>query len=351
MRFVRFAMAVAIASGCGGSEASTLQQRAAERPVSAPDRAASSPPDTPPTAAKTQPRRGAETLPEAAPPTAAPTTPPPPSERVTLALALDEAVEYRTSVVGMVAFPMSQQATGYAREEKVVLSACEGEGTARTCTLQHSFTGFEAEPPAGRFLQADYDRYAHVVSTHALAADGSRPTPVSLAPAPDAAPIDETLAAELGQVHGLFCLRFPREPVGVGAKWSDTCETLTTGRVGKRNVVWELSKLEDDPEGGKRAELSYVGQYTEMVDDKDGKPQERKGTIQGTLYFFVDDGHPHLMREKIELQLGQTAAVTKTSVNIQFARPDPSDETARIRTDGKPFPAPSLVQQPTSTAG
>ena len=244
---------------------------------------------------------------------------------------------------------MNDKPTGYAREETVRLQACEGEGISRHCTLVHQFSGFEAEPPAGRFLQGDYDRVAHVRSRHAITATGFRSGVTALDaldPGPAIDPsIDDVLGAELSDVHRFFCIRFPDEPVGVGAKWSDTCTTVSAGTPGKRTVTWELSKLADDPAGGKRAELSYVGTYEQLA--RDQSAVQRQGTISGTLYFFVDDGQPHLMRETIAVALGRTGVVTKTSINIQFAREDSGAPQGRVRTDGGPFPvrAPPATQQ------
>ncbi len=346
--FVGFATVVspAIASlGCEPvDEPSRLEQRAAsaEREVvpgamPAPstkpaDPAKASPAPNPDPASETNPQPPSETEPAPVKPVA-----PPPSERVTLALALDPSFEYRASVVGMVAFPMNDKPTGYAREETIALSHCTGEGAMRRCTLTHNFSAFEAEPPAGRFLEGDYNRVAHVRSTHPITATGRRATETQLDSLDEARSIDDALTAELSDVHRLFCIRFPDEPVGVGAKWSDTCKTVTAGTVGKRTVAWELSKLEDDTAGGKRAELTYVGQYTQSLVEK-GRTVQREGTVSGVLYFFVDDGQPHLMREKLAVPLGRTGVVTQTSINIQFARVSPDAPDVRLRTDGTPFP-------------
>lgn len=328
----------------GASVSPSTRRKAAE--TKAP---AASPETAPPTG---------ETMPTPSPPAgkaAGETTPPPPSERVTLALSLNSDVVYRTSVVGLVAFPMSDKPTGYAREEEIRMLDCTGTGPKRACRVQHRFVGFEAEPPAGRFLEGDYKRVAHVQSEHAITGTGVRSgaaTISAVASDDPAAPttVDPPLAADLSDVHRLFCIRFPDEAVGVGAKWSDTCKTVTAGVAGTRTVSWELSKLEDDPAGGTRAELSYVGQYVQTVDRKampganESTPPttvERKGTVQGTLYFFVDDGEPHLMREQISLPIGRTGVVVKTTVNIQFAHANPDDPSKRTRTDGAPFPIPA----------
>lgn len=294
-------------------------------------------------------------------PETTPNVPPKPAhEPVTLTLGLDPDVTYRVSVVGMVQFPMADKPTGYAREETIELSDCTGEGAARRCTLTHRFSGFEAEPPAGRFLEGDFERVKHVRSSHAILGTGERPGETALEAidaegTPTDTPVDATIFAELSPAHRLFCIRFPDRPVSVGDTWTDTCTTVTAGTPGERAVTWSVTALEDDDDGGVRAELAYEGDYTQIAadasslmstDEQGDAPQQqavRKGTVKGKLFVFVDEGQPHLMRETIVVPLGYTGVMVKTTVNVQFAREDPDDPTGRLRTDGAAFPRPPIA--------
>jgi|GEM_PF-2671583 len=290
-----------------------------------------------------------------------PNQPPHPAHApVSLALALDPDVTYRVSVLGMVQFPMAEKPTGFAREETIRLTDCTGEGLARKCTLTHRFSGFEAEPPAGRFLEGDYKRVEHVQSRHAILGTGDRRGPTELVAVdregkPVDTPVDATIFAELSPAHRLFCIRFPERAVAVGDTWSDTCTTVTAGTPGTRAVTWSVTAIVDDPDGGVRAELAYEGDYTQTAADAsslvsseeqgDAPKQEtvRKGKIKGKLFVFVDEGQPHLMRETIAVPLGYTGVVVKTTVNVQFAREDPDDPSGRLRTDGAAFPRPPIA--------
>lgn len=255
--------------------------------------------------------------------------PPPDAERVLLRLSLEEGTEYRVTTVGMLSFAMVQQPTGFAREERIALRDCTGEGDARTCRVHHRYTQFEAEPPTGALLEADEKRVSSLETVHAIDALGARTgeteirgTPEAIAGAPSG----------LSEVHRLQCLRFPDEPVAVGAKWKSSCKTLSAGRVITRNVLWELSKLDDDPVSGKRAELHMVGEVL-MPDDEGIK----KGTVQGVLYFFADKGRPHQLRERLTIPLTANASSTR-DIAYQFALVQPGDPETFLRTDGQPFP-------------
>ena len=305
-----------------------------------------------------------ETTPSETPGETKPNEPPEPAHApVTLTLGLDPEVVYRVSVVGMVQFPMTDKPTGYAREETIRLSDCTGEGAARRCTLTHRFSGFEAEPPAGRFLEGDFERVKHVQSSHVILGTGERPGDTELAAvdeegSPTDTPVDATIFTELSPAHRLFCIRFPERPVAVGDTWADTCTTVTAGTPGTRAVTWSVTALVDDPDGGVRAELAYEGDYTQTAADAsslmsseehgDTPKQQavRKGKVKGKLFVFVDEGQPHLMRETIAVPLGYTGVVVKTTVNVQFAREDPDDPTGRLRTDGAAFPRPPIAPKP-----
>jgi hypothetical protein len=222
---------------------------------------------------------------------------------------------------------MVPKPTGFALEERVSLRDCEGKGTERRCRLEHRYTNFEAEPPTGRFLQADYDRIRTVVTEHVLTASGFREGDTKIIEAPDA--LDDDLRQALGGVHRFFCLRFPTEPVGVGAKWKDTCKTYFRGTVATREVMWELSEITDDPDGlGKRAELTEVGKYIESG---------REGTIQGALYFYVDLGQPHSLRERIAVSLGEKGLQTVTNLSYGFGKVLPGPPEKVVQVSGRPF--------------
>jgi hypothetical protein len=72
------------------------------------------------------------------------------------------------------------------------------------------------------------------------------------------------------------------------------------------------------------------------------------------LYFLLDAGEPHLLREKIVTRLDPASSFqTSTTLSYQFARlvkGKDGKETA-MRTDGEPFPvAPPLPPaDPTAT--
>lgn len=258
--------------------------------------------------------------------------PPPDSERVQLALALEEPTTYRVQTIGSVKLPVVPKPTGFALEERVSLRDCEGDGAKRKCRIEHRYTNFEAEPPTGRFLQADYDRVRSVVTEHVLTASGFREDETKIKQAPDA--LDDELRAALGGVHRFFCLRFPTEPVAIGAKWKDTCKTYFRGTVATREVIWELSELTDDPDGlGKRAELTEIGKYVES-----GK----EGTLQGTLFFYVDLGQPHILRERIAVSLGEKGLETVTNLSYAFGKVLPGRPEKVVQVSGRPFDKEAL---------
>lgn len=249
-------------------------------------------------------------------------------------------MEYRITTVGMVQLPIVEKPTGYAMQEGITLDHCEGEGAARSCRLHHRFLQFEAEPPAGKFMQSDHDRVAEVKLSHALHADGSADAPTEVS-----GRLGEGIGDALTLAHAFYCIQLPAEPVAVGATWTSTCRSWARGALATRELTWTLAKLEDDPESGQRAELRYQGRYAQPAPDG-----ERVGTVQGILYFFVEAGQPHLLREQIALPLKAGGATTKTTVNVQFARVDSADPEALLRTDGKPFPEVPPAS-PTAPAG
>ncbi|HWB79863.1 MAG TPA: hypothetical protein VG755_33090 [Nannocystaceae bacterium] len=284
----------------------------------------------------------------AAEPTKAPPSragmPPQDAEYVELALALDPEATLRILTVGRVELPLVDRPTAFAREEDLAFDGCSGDGFARTCTVHHRYGRFEAEPPAGKILETDAHRFDGVTSHHTIDATGARigTTTVEgpLGPPPFA---DTELGQALVDVHRFACLRFPAEKVAVGAKWNDECRFVLGGVVVKQNVAWELSALDADPSSGQRAELTMVG---ELVAPHPAG--ERRGTIRGHLYWFVEHKAPHILRLETKLPLDPAKPpVTKTILNLQFARVL-ADGTL-VRTDGQPLePAARGVATPPS---
>ncbi|WP_106392493.1 hypothetical protein [Enhygromyxa salina] len=255
-------------------------------------------------------------------------------KRVELRLALDEGARYRVTTIGMLQLPLIDRPTGFAREEDVTLSDCEGEGAARTCLATHAYRNYEAEPPAGSGLEADEKQVAGIGTSHRVDASGLRITDTAVVG--DASP---KIGEMLGQVHRLYCIRLPAEAVGVGAIWKDVCRTRQGGALVTRELTWRLSKLEDTAEGA-RAELEYAGRVRRVSP----KGELINGEIKGALYFWVDAGEPHLMRERMGFMLDAGKGVsTGTDFRFQFAKVveggrDGEDEL--IRTDGKAFEHP-----------
>jgi hypothetical protein len=311
---------VLLACACGSreKEPSRLEQRAEARAAGEQD-------------AATDDRNPGKSTSSAAPEAA-----PADGERVQLALALDEPTTYRVQTIGSVQLPMVPKPAGFALEERVTVRDCDGEGKERRCQIEHRYTNFEAEPPTGRFLQADHDRVRDVVTEHTLTASGFRDGETKITAAPDT--LDDDLRGALGGVHRFFCLRFPTEPVGVGAKWKDTCKTYFRGTVATREVIWELSELTDDPDGlGKRAELTAVGKYLES---------DREGTIEGALFFYVDLGQPHSIRERIAISLGEKGLQTVTKLSYGFGKVLPGPPEKVVQVSGRPFDKEALSSAP-----
>jgi hypothetical protein len=267
-------------------------------------------------------------------PTADYTPPTDPDAFVTLRFAMPDGEAYSVTTVAMVELPMVNRPVGWAREERFEFENCTGEGVDRSCTLRHEYVAFEGQPPTGPLLEADELKVRNVTSRHEITAAGFREGETRLELSEGE--IEPDLRESLASIHRLYCIRFPKEPVAVGAKWNDTCQTFDRGVAVTRNLLWELSELSDDPEGGKRAELRGIGEY--VVPGSDG---ERKGTVEMILYFFVEAGEPHLLRERRTIPVSEErGAHTKETVNIQFAKMLEGDRERLVRTDGRPFPTP-----------
>lgn len=267
--------------------------------------------------------------------------PPPDGEYVSLRLALPQGETYRMTTVAMVELPMVNQPVGYAREESLTFEDCIGDGVERACTLRHRYTAFEAQPPTGPLLEADERKVQGVTSLHRITATGFRDGETELKD--DASDLDPGIRENLTSIHRLYCIRFPKEPVAVGAKWNDVCHTFDRGVAVTRNLLWELSELSedpDDPDMGKRAELRGIGEYVVP-----GPKGERKGTVEMVLYFFVDHGEPHLLRERRSIPVSaERGAFTKETVSIQFAKVLEGEPERVVRTDGRPFPSTDTTQ-------
>lgn len=335
---------LALAVACGGSPPpSRLQQRseasggAPAADVSAPTKAAEA--ATPGPAPKAPgPLVGAEGQVQA--------EPPPGAEKVSLRLALPEGAAYRVTTIGNLHFGSMVQPTAFAREERLTLSGCTGEGQARACTLEHRYVHFEAEPPTGQLLENDENEVRGLVTRHGLKASGERVGTTEIVDGPKEL-AESPPGKALSEVHHFSCIRFPEQPVAVGAKWRATCHQRTSGVIDTRDVLWELDKIEHDPDTGLRAELSYLGTYLAP-----GPKGTLEGVIRGSMFFFVDAGAPHLIRE--EFTMARDAAsqfVTHTTLVYQFARlvTEKGVETA-VRVDGKPFP-PAAAPAPAPAGG
>jgi hypothetical protein len=310
------AITAVIGLACKQDESSSLRDRS--QPIVEVD----------PSASASAPEASAEGEPATAPPEDA--------ELVSLRLALPQDETYRVTTVAMVELPMVNQPVGWAREEQITFESCDGEGEGRGCTLRHRSTAFEGQPPTGPMLEADERKVQPVTSRHRMTAVGFRDGPTELE-IDASAEVEADLEASLAAVHRFYCIRFPKQPVGVGAKWNDTCQTFDRGIAVTRRVLWELSELSDDPDdpdAGKRAELRGIGEY--LVPGPKG---ERKGTVETIFYFFVDEGEPHLIRERRSVPVSaERGAYTKETINIQFAKVVAGEPQQVVRTDGKPFP-------------
>ncbi len=264
--------------------------------------------------------------------------PPPGTELMHVHLALKDASVYQVMTIGMITFT-SVKPNGYAREERLELDQCSGEGSARQCRVTHRYVNFEAEPPSGRIFEADEAQVRGLVTRHTLRATGTRDGK-TLVEGPDEQ-VNSPAGQALVEVHRFYCLNFPEVPIGVGAKWKDTCHMRTGGVVDTREVIWEFTNLRTDDKGQRQAEFTYLGRYSTP-----GPKGERTGTVQGVLYFLLDAGEPHMINEQITIQataIGQFH--TTTTSRYQFARlvTDKRGKETAVRSDGVPFPSPPTV--------
>ena len=251
-------------------------------------------------------------------------------------LALTDASAYQITTIGMVAFT-GVRPSGFAREERIELDECEGADATRRCRLTHRYVNYEAEPPNGRIFEADEKLVDKLVTSHTILATGAREGATTIAG--DATQAASPAGQALADVHRFLCLRFPDEPIGVGAKWKDVCHLRTGGVVDTREVIWELTSMSKDPEGHARAEFTYLGRYTAPSPTGD-----RSGTVQGVLYYLLDAGEPHLLKEQISTRSDPTSNFfTTTTISYQFARfkkgkKGKKGKEITVRTDGEPFP-------------
>lgn len=333
---------LAFLSACTGApETSNLEKRGAPQPANSPATPPAKTPATPttphaatptaPDAPHTAPAGATPAIPDVAPGTLT-SEPPPGTELIPFRLALKDGSVYRMTTIGNVAMSGVMSQTAYAREEQLELDECSGEASARRCRLTHRYRKFEAEPPAGKIYEADEKQVSDLVTRHTLLASGARDGATEVTGPADR--VASSSGKALADVHRFFCIRFPEAPIGVGAKWRDTCHTRTGGVVDTRDVVWELTKLHT-VDGMRRAELTYLGEYRSP-----GLKGEQTGTISGILHFIVDAGEPHLIREAIQLKLGATGAATvTTTLAYQFTRiaKDARGNEKIVRTDGAEF--------------
>jgi hypothetical protein len=252
--------------------------------------------------------------------------------RVELRLALVDATRYRITTIGMLKLPLFEKPVGFAREEDLRLADCSGEGLERACLITHAYRNFEAEPPTGDALEKDEALVAKLETSHRIDATGLRASETAIA-----GTVESPSGQALSQVNRMYCMRLPSEAVGVGATWRDTCRNRLGGNVVTRELVWRLAKLEDTPDGT-RAELEYAGR----VRRADPGGEVRIGEVKGVLYFWVDAGEPHLMRERVAFILdAEKRLSTGTDLRYQFAKLGDKDEL--IRTDGKAFDGSPVV--------
>jgi hypothetical protein len=253
-------------------------------------------------------------------------------QRVELRLALADDAHYRITTIGMLKLPLFDKPVGFAREEDVRVGDCQGEGGSRSCLITHSYRNFEAEPPTGKTLEADEAVVAKLETSHRIDSSGLRISETAIN-----GTVDNPAAQALTQAHRFYCLRLPSEAVGVGATWRDTCRTRLGGQIITRELVWRLAKLESTEEG-MRAELEYAGRVR-RVDLNEGV---RTGEVKGALFFWVDAGEPHLLRERVSFALdAERGLSTGTDLRYQFAKLGEGEEL--IRTDGKPFEGSPVV--------
>ncbi|HFE44530.1 MAG TPA: hypothetical protein ENJ18_03405, partial [Nannocystis exedens] len=328
---------------CGPAEApepSKLAEKAAAAEANEADKtneakgttikkAPADPPATTPATSKTSPTKdtpGAEPNAEAKPPELLKVGKG--ETKVELRLALPDDTTYRITTVGMIKYPAMPKSTGFAREELIKLDECTGEGSARSCQLEHSIVNFEAEPPYGRFIAADEAPARDLTSRYRIGARGERLSESVLEAPPETADSDKVKA--LAQVELFYCIRFPGVPVGTGAAWKTTCTVRNDGRLSTRDATWEVVKIDENTDDGHtRVELRVLGKTTTQ-----GSRGESEGTFGGTLFFFADIGEPHLLREEISTQVAKEGGIRTTArLNYQFAKMQ--GETA-LRTDGQP---------------
>jgi hypothetical protein len=258
-------------------------------------------------------------------------------ERVQLRLALSEGAHYRVTTIGMLQLPLIEKPTGFAREEDITLSGCEGEGGGRSCLVTHRYRNYEAEPPTGEGLEADERQVAALVTSHRVDASGLRMTDTAVQG--EASP---AIAEQLSQLHRLYCIRLPAEPVGVGATWRDVCRMREGGSLVTRELTWRLTKLEKAADGH-RAELEYAGRLHRL----DLKGNVVGGEVkEGRLYLWAEAGEPHLMLEQQVLMLNPAKGLgTVTTLRFQFAKVGDGEQL--LRTDGKPFEhEPQVLNDP-----
>jgi len=260
--------------------------------------------------------------------------------RVELRLGQADDAHYRITSLGMVHLPLFERPAGFAREEELRLSKCEGEGSQRSCLLSHSYRNYEAEPPTGAGMEREERQVSELATSHRIDASGLRTTATAVSGPDEAAGAEPGKA--LAEVHRMFCVRLPAEAVGEGATWKDVCRMRQAGTVVTRELTWQLAKLEDSPEGT-RAELQYAGR----VSKSDGKESWVHGQVKGALYFWVDAGEPHLMRERMKFVLDSGKGLTSgLDMRVQFTKVGADGETL-VRTDGKAFEqSPTVINDP-----
>jgi len=305
--------------------------RAAERKDAAP---------TGPAGGRTTPGRPAEGAAPAPAPAADPEVvlrgdpPPPDAPRARLRLALAPGAVWVVQTVGNVRYPMVASQVGFALEERIEVGSCEGTGDDRTCVVTRTLTALDAEGDGGRFIRTEQGRRLDHGIRARLDVRGRRVGPTTL-DGPNAKTLvekDPTWA----QVHPLFCLRFPAEPVAKGAKWRHRCHLRDRDRVGERRVLWEVSEIEKDPAGeGLRVELRFVGSYAEPAPEG-----RREGTVQGIVYFHTGHGLPHVLQEQLSVTIAPDKGMrTVATLNRTFGRIEArGGNEVRTLIDGRPFP-------------
>lgn len=262
--------------------------------------------------------------------------------RVDLRLALVEGRRYRLTTIGMLTLPLVQRGTGFAHEEQLELSQCSGEGSERSCLLTHRSTNFEAEPPAGKVLEGEQARIAELETAHRIDASGLRSSATQVSGPAEALALPDGKA--LAEVHRMYCIRLPAEPVGEGAVWRDTCRLRQGGAIVTRELTWRVKSIASGDEGT-RVELGYAG--TIKSTSKEGR---RDGRVEGELFFWADAGEPHMLRERLAFTIDSSRGLSSTTdLRVQFATYGEDGETL-LRTDGNPFAeGPRVLNDPRRT--